>query len=63
MAMDIAKCIRNASINTNARAMVARNIADYLEKIDPDIPRTIFMQVATGVIETDTRTHMHSLIS
>jgi hypothetical protein len=61
--IDIAKCIRNTNISSNARLMVARNIANYFATIEQFMDRGQFIQIASGQVEDDPKTQAHSLYS
>ena len=59
--IDMGKVIRNTNISANAKLTVARGLAKYFLTIDPLAETKVFMQIASGVIESDpmTETYTH----
>ena len=60
--MDFAKTIRNSKISENSRLIIARDLASYLETIDPFFARQQFMMLVLGRIDHDYKTEVYSKV-
>ena len=61
--MDIAKIIRNTSMNNEIRITLSNSIAQYLLLHDSLFDATRFKKIATGKIDVDNRTEAWSMFN